>query len=56
MYEVISNARDGSGDWVIIKKDGEVVHSGHNVPLNVVVALLNAKETQVTDKEMESLC
>ena len=49
-----------SGDWNVLKLDGEVFASGHTIPVHEWLALLihsgiDALETNLTDKEMEEL-
>ena len=38
--QVISNCL-GEGDWVVIKIDGQVFHSGHSVSLGDMINLLS---------------
>lgn len=61
--EVISNHVLGSGDWVIILIDNEVVYKGHQLDLpNAldIFKLLNGDEEVIridlTDEEMEKYC
>lgn len=49
-----------SGDWNVLKLDGEVFASGHTILVHEWLALLihsgiDALETKLTDKEMEEL-
>lgn len=61
--EVLSNLVLGSGDWVIIKLDNEVVHAGHELDLRTALDIfkfLNGDEevirVDLTDEEMEKYC
>lgn len=61
--EVLSNGALGSGDWVIIKIDNEVVYEGHQLDLPNALDIfkfLNGDEEVIridlTDEEMEKYC
>ena len=61
--EVLSNGVLGSGDWVIIKIDNEVVYKGHQLDLTTALDIfkfLNGDEEVIridlTDEEMEKYC
>lgn len=61
--EVISNHVLGSGDWVIILIDNEVVYEGHALDMSSalkIFEILNGDEQvqriDLTDEEMEKYC
>lgn len=62
--EVLSNGVLGSGDWVVIKIDDEVVYGGRihlDLPIALdIFKLLNGDEevirVDLTDEEMEKYC
>ena len=57
MINIVSNS-NGSGDWVVVEKDGEELFSGHRIgPMDLSAILeqlgLETDLIAVTDEEME---
>ena len=47
MVEILYNG-DGSGDWVVVRKDGKLYSMGHSLSLHDVVSLLQDCGVQVS--------
>ena len=57
--EIIEIITNESGDYEIIKADGDIVWSGHSIPHYVFLGLLrsagiNTKTVEISDEEMEN--
>jgi hypothetical protein len=60
MIKVVHNSA-GSGDWVEVWNDDEIIHQGHNITANDLVDILNtltanmAVKVNIKDEQFEDM-